>query len=75
MKYGVDRIEGSIAILESLEEKNKIEIPITSLPSNIKEGTILIYDNGIFTRDLSLEEQRRKSIKNKFDMLKQNKSG
>ena len=75
MKYGVDRIEGSIAILESLEEKNKIEIPITNLPSNIKEGTILIYDNGIFTRDLSLEEQRRKSIKNKFDMLKQNKSG
>lgn len=70
MKYSVDRIEGNIAILESLEDKEKKEIPIAELPSNIKEGNILIYKDNKYTKDELLERKRKKDLKNKFEMLR-----
>jgi hypothetical protein len=74
MKYAVDRIEGNIAILESLTTKEQKEVNIEVLPTDIKEGTILSYENEIYKNDKVLEHQRRKSIQNKFNMLKK-KSG
>ena len=74
MKYSVDRIEGNIAILESLTTKEQKEVNIEVLPTDIKEGTILSYENEIYKNDTVLEQQRRKSIQNKFNMLKK-KSG
>ena len=41
MKYAVDKIEENIVTLESLDTKEKKEVPLEVLPSNIKEGTIL----------------------------------
>lgn len=74
MKYSIDKIEGNIALLESLEDQTKKEVQVSDLPINIKEGTILTYENEIYLKDEVLENQRRTSIKNKFDMLKK-KSG
>ena len=73
MKYVVDRIEDNITTLESLDTKEKKEVLLEVLPSNIKEGTILTYENNIYTKDEVLEQQRRASIQNKFDRLRKRK--
>ena len=73
MKYVVDKIEGNITIIESLDTKEKKEVLLEVLPSNIKEGIILTYENNIFTKDEVLEQQRRTSIQNKFDKLRKRK--
>lgn len=73
MKYAIDKIEENIVTLESLDTKEKKEVPLEVLPSNIKEGTILTYENNEYKKDDVLEQQRRTSIKNKFDMLRKRK--
>lgn len=73
MKYVVDRIEDNITTLESLDTKEKKEVLLEVLPSNIKEGTILTYENNIYTKDEVLEQQRSTSIQNKFDRLRKRK--
>ena len=73
MKYSVDKIEGNIVILESLSTKEQKEVLLEVLPSNIKEGTILTYENEVYKKDEVLEKQRTTSIKNKFNMLKKKK--
>lgn len=70
MKFAVDRIINNLAVLESLEEQIKKEVPLTELPKNIKEGAILSYENEVYKKDEALEQQRREKIKNKFDMLR-----
>ena len=74
MKYSVDKIEGNIVILESLSTKEQKEVLLEVLPSNIKEGTILTYENEVYKKDEVLEKQRTTSIKNKFNMLKKKKA-
>lgn len=75
MKYAVDKIEENIVTLESLDTKEKKEVLLEVLPSNIKEGTILTYENEVYKNDEVLEQQRRTSIQNKFNMLRKKKSG
>ena len=74
MKYAVDKIEENIVTLESLDTKEKKEVLLEVLPSNIKEGTILTYENSVYKKEEVLEQQRRTSIQNKFNRLKK-KSG
>lgn len=73
MKYAVDKIDNNIVLLESLLDKTKKEVSINILPDNIKEGSIITYENNIYTKDEEQEQQRRTIIKNKFDMLKKRK--
>lgn len=73
MKYVVEKIEEGIVVLESLEDRIKKEVQISELPENIKEGNVLIYENEVYTKDEELEQQRRETIKNKFDMLRKRK--
>ena len=70
MKYAVEKIENNIVVLESLDSKMKKEVLLSKLPKGTKEGTILTYENGVYSKDEVLEQQRRTSIKNKFDMLR-----
>lgn len=70
MKYAIDRIENNIAILENIETKEKINISISLLPSNIKEGNILLYKDNIYILDETEEETRRTRIMDKFNKLK-----
>ena len=74
MKYAIDKIENNIVLLESLEDKTKKEVSLDILPKDIKEGTILTYNNNEYKIDLDTEKERKESIKNKFSMLKK-KSG
>ena len=73
MKYAVDRIINNLAIIESLEDKIKKEVPLTDLPEDLKEGNILTYENNVYKKDEELEQKRRILIKNKFEMLKKRK--
>lgn len=70
MKYAIDRIENSIAILEYLDTKEKKEVNIKDLPSSIKEGTILSYENNTYIINQDEELIRRKRILDKFNKLK-----
>lgn len=70
MKYAVDRIENSIAILENVANGEKKEVALEELPDNIKEGNILIFDNENFVKDEQEEIKRRENIKNRFNRLR-----
>lgn len=70
MKYAVDRIENSIAILENVSNGEKKEVALEELPDNIKEGNILIFDNENFVKDEQEEIKRRENIKNRFNRLR-----
>lgn len=70
MKYAIDRIENNIAILEDIDTKEKVEVSTLLLPSNIQEGTILLYKDNKYILDLKEETARRSSIQDKFNKLK-----
>ena len=70
MKYAIDRIEDELAILENIDTKEKKEINIKELPKNIKEGSILVFENNSYKEDLQEEEIRRKKIQEKFNRLR-----
>lgn len=70
MKFAIDRIENNIAILENLKTKEKKEISIQLLPSDIKEGMIIIKNNNKYYIDKDEEIKRRKRIITMFNKLK-----
>ena len=39
--YTLDRFEGNFAVLEDRNSKRMLDIPISNIPSNAKEGDIL----------------------------------
>ena len=71
MIYIVDRIENNIAVLENKDTKEIINIPLNSLPTNLKEGNVLRYENNTYILDADEEEKRRQAILEKFNKLKQ----
>ena len=70
MKYAVDRIEDNLVIMENLETKEIIEIEKDKLPEDIKDGTILIYEDEEYKLDLNEEELRRRQIQDRFNRLR-----
>ena len=70
MKYSVDRIEDNIVVLENVSngeiiEKNKIE-----LPDDIHEGSILNFVDDKFVVDVEAEVDRRESLRERLERLK-----
>mgnify|MGYP002515780980 CR=1 FL=1 len=60
MEYlSVDRIENMIAVCER-EDMTLIRIPLAALPNNVKEGSVLRFENGAYSLDAN-EEARRKN--------------
>ena len=64
LKYIVDRIVNGFAVCER-DDITMENIPLSRLPENVHEGSVLIEKNGEFFPDASEEEQRRKAI---FDL-------
>ena len=58
MNLIVDRIEGRFAVCES-ENQQSFNIPLTDLPEDIREGSILKYENGVYLIDKVAEDERR----------------
>lgn len=69
MKFAVDRIEGSIAILENLETKEKKSEDLINLPI-VKEKDILIFEDNLYRKDDKEREERIKKIREKLERLK-----
>ena len=70
--WSIDRIEENIAILENRTTQELKEVDITLLPNNIKEGSIVSYENNIYTLELSKEEKIRQEILERFQRLRKN---
>lgn len=70
MIYIVDRIENNIAVLENKETNEIINIDISLLPTNLKEGNVLRYENNTYILDNDEEEKRRQLLLEKFNKLK-----
>ena len=70
MIYTIDKIIENYAVLENNETHEMIDININLLPKNIKEGSILILKNNTYYLNESLEHQRRISIQEKFNKLR-----
>lgn len=70
MNFSVDKIVDEIVVLENINTLEKREVLITDLPEGIAEGNILTLFDGKYVFNTSIEEERRKRIKNKLDRLK-----
>lgn len=68
MKYIIDRIEQNIAICED-DNKKQIEIEVTKLPSNIKEGDIIKQEKGKYIIDEENTEKKREDIRKRMSKL------
>lgn len=70
MNFSVDKIVDEIVVLENINTLEKREVLITDLPEGIAEGNILTLVDGKYVFNTSVEEERRKIIRNKLDRLK-----
>lgn len=68
--YTLDRFEGNFAVLEDRNSKKMLDIPISNIPSNAKEGDILKLSNGSYIVDHEETKIVSDSIKQKMDNLK-----
>lgn len=62
----VDRIENNIAVCEDRKSGEILEINITNLPTEIKEGTVLKYEKGVYKIDLKEQSSIEQRIKDKM---------
>ncbi|MBO5375494.1 MAG: DUF3006 domain-containing protein [Bacilli bacterium] len=69
MKFAVDRIEGSFAILENIETGEKTPVDLLILPI-VKEKDILVLEDNLYRKDDKEREERIKKIREKLDRLK-----
>ena len=69
MKYIVDRIEGEYVVCE--KDGDIINIPLYELPE-VKEGDILVLQDGKYTVDSALKEKRIKEIEEKMNDVWEN---
>lgn len=69
LKLSVDRFEGEFAICENLQTGEMIDIKKSLLPLNIKEGSILKYENGNYVLDFETTTQKQENIKNMVNNL------
>ena len=61
MKLIVDRITQGIAVCET-EDQTFIKLPLSHLPENTREGSVLIALDGVYTLDTAEEAARRKAL-------------
>lgn len=69
MRYVVDRVVDNIVVLENMSNRDIIEVSVTDVPENIKDGNILIKQDNKFILDKETEKERRKNIRDKFNKL------
>lgn len=62
MEYlSIDRIVDSTAVCEK-EDMSTVSIPLSSLPKGAKEGSVLAFENGVYTIDKEEEKRRKERI-------------
>lgn len=67
--FSIDRFEDNFAVCENRQTGELINIPISELPENAKEGSILILKNGKYLLDIESTKKEQKEVKNLVDNL------
>lgn len=63
-KFSVDRFEGNFAVCENLETGEIVNIEKSLLPENVKEGSILKYENNTYILEITETISKQENIKN-----------
>ena len=72
MRAVIDRVEGNIAILLVGDEGIKLDIPLSLLPADCREGDVL---NMSFERDVVGTEQTKERVSGLMEKLKKKSQG
>lgn len=67
--FAIDRLEENSAVCENRETGEFVNIPISQLPENVKEGSILKFENGIYVLDTESTKKEQQEVKNLVDSL------
>lgn len=67
-RFTIDRIEEGTAVLEC-ENGDFVNLDIKSLPKNIKEGDVLMFDEQSYFLNKDETENRKKKISNLMNKL------
>ena len=70
-RYIVDRFEGDFAVLES-ENGGTVDILKSDLP-DVKEGDVIVFEDGYYKVDREETQRRRELIAEKMRKLFENK--
>ena len=69
-QYAVDRIEeGKVAVCQDLVTGEVKDVPLSDLPSDVHEGSVLDHKDGKYELNVQEEKIRRDRIKQKMDLL------
>lgn len=71
--YVLDRIEGTVAVLLTMDGHSTLEIPAADLPCGCREGSVLRLCRGDWMPDMAAETERRNSMQNRLEKLLQKK--
>lgn len=63
-KFSIDRFEGNFAVCENLETGEMVNIEKSLLPENVKEGSILKYENNTYILEITETISKQENIKN-----------
>ena len=69
MTYIIDRIESGIAVCESLENGEKLEIAISNLPKEAKESDAIRESGDGYIIDAALTSQRMADLSKRLNRL------
>lgn len=67
-KVTIDRLEGGFAVCEE-SDGTMSDIPVSDLPAEAAEGSVLLESDGAWVIDEAEERERRDRIRRKMDML------
>ena len=65
--YILDRIEGSVAVIEADDEV--LYFPIEQLPADAKEGDVLLIAEGSILIDTEATDARKATLRNRLNSL------
>ncbi|OCA90164.1 DUF3006 domain-containing protein [Pradoshia sp. D12] len=64
----VNRIEGNLAVCEKTD-KSMVDVELSKLPVDVREGDILIEKDGNYKLDLTQTERRKKRVQDLLEDL------
>ena len=67
--FSVDRFEGNFAVCENRITGDFINIPISELPENVTEGSIIKFEKGNYILDIESTKKEQEEIKNLVNNL------
>lgn len=73
MKYAIDKIEDDVVVLEEIETGQIKEEMRKNLPTDIHEGSILLYSDSFYKVLEETEKKRRADFRSRLERLKNKK--